>query len=266
MKKCAYILILIVAIAFASCNGNLTSAGVDSSNDNFVAKKMHTVCLLDSSDEKSPKYETDICIELLECDDKERENKINSTIIDAVFGYEGLSCDAAMDSFIANAHAEYADLLPEYLNEKQINENPAWFNFSHIINTHIEHGRKDVINYVIHSEYYNGGAHPNSALVIINFDAATGEEIRLDDIFKENYEEYLCNRLTDALAEKIGARSRKEIQEKGYLTFNDIFPTENFIIKDDSILFCYNLYEIAPRAAGTTTLGFTYEELSIILK
>ena len=266
MKKCAYILILIAAIAFASCNGGATSAAGNSNNDNFVTKKIHTVCLLDSSDEKSPKYETNISVELLEPDNKERENKINSTIANAVFGYDDLSFDAAADSFIANAHAEYADLLPEYLNEKQINENPSWFNFSHIIKTHIEHGRKDVINYVIANEYYTGGAHPNSAYTIINFDAQTGDEIKLEDIFKDDYEESLCNRLTDALAEKIGARSRKEIQEKGYLTFNDIFPTENFIIKDDSILFCYNLYEIAPRAAGITTLGFTYEELSIILK
>ena len=93
-----------------------------------------------------------------------------------------------------------------------------------------------------------------------------GNEIYLADIFKEGYEEYLCNRLTDALADKIGATSRKDIKEKGYLTFNDIYPTENFMMKKDSILFFYNAYDIAPYCMGTTTLGFTYDELSEIMK
>ena len=267
MKKCVYFLILIIALASASCNGvSTTSAGSSGNADNFITKKWLNVSLLDSTDDNSPKYETKFSIELFESDNKEREGKINSSILYAIFGYDNLSAEAAMDSFLTNAYAEYADLRPEYLNEKQINENPAWFNFSHIVNTRVEYGYRDIINYIIHNEYYNGGAHPNSAYTIINFDPNTGNEIKLNDVFKDNYEEFLNNRLIDALAEKIGANSRKEIQEKGYLTFNDIFPTENFIMKEDSILFYYNMYERAPRAAGTTILGFTYEDLSIILK
>lgn len=266
MKKCACFLILIVAMIFVSCNGVVTSADNNGNEDKFVVKKLQTVCLLDSTDNNSPKCETDISIELLESDDKERETKMNNSILNAIFGYENLAPEVAIDSFIAHVNEEYADLRPEYLNEKQINKNAAWFNFSYIINTHVEYGCKDVINYIIHSEYYTGGANSNSAYTIINFDAVSGNEIKLNDIFKEDYEEYLNNRLTDALAEKIGANSRKEIKEKGYLTFNDIYPTENFIMKKDSILFYYNLYEIAPRSAGTTILGFTYDELSIIMK
>ncbi|MBQ5663677.1 MAG: DUF3298 domain-containing protein [Bacteroidaceae bacterium] len=265
MKKCAYFLILFIAIALSSCNG--TSIGsADRSNDKFVTKKLQTVCLLDSAYENSPKYTTDISIKLVECDDKERETKINSSIIYAIFGYENISIDAAIDSFVKRAHEEYVDLRPDYHNEKQINENPVFFNFSYSIDTQVDYGRKGVINYVVYNEYYTGGANPGSAYTIMNFDSQTGCEIKLDDIFKENYEEFLCNRLTDALAAKIGAGNRSEIKEKGYLTFSDIYPTENFMMKKDSILFYYNLYEIAPRAAGTTILGFTYDELSSIMK
>ena len=38
------------------------------------------------------------------------------------------------------------------------------------------------------------------------------------------------------------------------------------MLKKDSIHFFYNRYDIAPYAAGTTTLGFPYEELSEIMK
>ncbi len=264
MKKCAYFIILIVATALISCNGtNVTSTD---SKYKFTAKKLQTVCLLDSTDDNSPKYETNVSIDMVESEDKESETRINNSILYAIFGCENMTFEAAMDSFITHVHEEYSDLRPEYLNEKQINRNPAWFNFSYIINTKVEYGRNNIINYIIHNEYFTGGANPNSAYTIINFDPENGNEIKLCDIFKENYEEYLNNRLTDALAEKIGANSRKEMKEKGYLTFNDIFPTENFIMKKDSILFYYNLYEIAPRSAGTTILGFTYDDLSAIMK
>ena len=265
MKKCAYFLILIIAFALFSCNGAVVTSA-DKNKDEFVTKKSQTVCLLDSTEENSPKCQTDISIDYVVSADKERETKINNSILYAIFGYENISAEAAIDSFVAHVHEEYACLRPEYINEKQINANAAWLNHSYIIDTKVEYGRKGVINYIIHSESYTGGANPNSAYTIINFDSETGCEIKLDDIFKENYEEYLCSRLTDALAKKIGAGSREEIKEKGYLTFNDIYPTENFIMKKDSILFYYNLYEIAPRAAGTTILGFKYDELSTIMK
>ncbi|MBE6302970.1 MAG: DUF3298 and DUF4163 domain-containing protein [Bacteroidales bacterium] len=265
MKKCAYFLILIIAMVLSSCNGTVVTSA-NKNKDEFVTKKLQTVWLLDSTEKNSPKCEIDVSIDFVQSDDKERETKINNSILNAIFGYENVSVETAIDSFVANVHEEYVAMRPEYFNEKQINENAAWLNFSYIINTTIEYGRKDVINYIINNECYTGGANPNSACIIINFDAETGDEIKLNDIFKENYEEYLSGRLTDALAAKIGAGSRKEIKEKGYLTFNDIYPTENFIMKKDSILFYYNLYEIAPRSAGTTILGFTYDELSTIMK
>jgi hypothetical protein len=265
MKKCAYFIILIVAIALSSCNGAVVTSA-EKNKDKFVSKKLQTVCLLDSTEENSPKCQTDISIDYVQSADKERETKINNSILNAIFGYENTSIESAIDSFVAYVNEEYICLRPEYINEKQINENAAWLNYSYIIDTKVEYGRKGIINYIIHNESYTGGAHPNGASIIINFDSETGCEIKLDDIFKENYEEYLCNRLTDALAKKIGATSLEDIKEKGYLIFNDIYPTENFIMKKDSILFYYNLYEIAPRSAGTTILGFTYDELSTIMK
>ena len=97
-------------------------------------------------------------------------------------------------------------------------------------------------------------------------DPETGDEITLNDVFREGYEDFLVNRLTDALADKLGANSRREIMEKGFLTFNDIYPSENFMLKKDSIHFFYNRYDIAPYAAGTTTLSFAYDDLSGIMK
>ena len=127
MKKCAYFIILIVAIALSSCNGAVVTSA-EKNKDKFVSKKLQTVCLLDSTEENSPKCQTDISIDYVQSADKERETKINNSILNAIFGYENMSIESAIDSFVAYVNEEYICLRPEYINEKQINENAAWLN------------------------------------------------------------------------------------------------------------------------------------------
>ena len=267
MKKCVTFLSIIVAMLLTACGGSTGKSKEDKSNSiKFETISRKDTCYLDNTFSESPKYVSNISVKVAECENKEVEARINSSILYTIFEYENMRMDAAIDTFVSNTFTEYYDLRPEYFNEKQMNRNPVWFNFEYDLKTDIEYGRNNTVIYEIENYFFTGGAHPNTVVTYINFNPETGDEIRLDDIFKENYEEMLNNRLTDALANKIGAKSRKEIMEKGYLTFNDIYPTENFMLKEDSILFFYNRYDIAPYATGTTTLGFSYEELSDIMK
>ena len=267
MKKCVTFMTIVVATLLTACNGSTHSAKEQEKDcTKFTTISRKDTCYLEDGDKESPKYLSCVSVNVAESDNKELETKINNTILYTIFEYENLEMDAAIDSFISGTFNEYYDLRPEYFNVKQMNRNPVWFNFEYDLKTDVEYGRDNTIIYKIENFYFSGGAHPNTVVTYINFNPETGDEIKLDDIFKENYEEMLNNRLIDALANKIGAKSRKEIMEKGYLTFNDIYPTENFMLKQDSILFFYNRYDIAPYATGTTTLGFSYEELSDIMK
>ena len=56
-----------------------------------------------------------------------------------------------------------------------------------------------------------------------------------------------------------------ELKDAGYLYSMDIFPSENFILNDETITFVYNPYEIAPYALGSIELIITYSEVSQIL-
>lgn len=265
MKKRVIYLLMTVVAMLSACNGTTGNNG-NGSNDTFVTKSFHSECKLDSTEKESPKFVSNISVKVMESDNKEREKKVNASVANALYGFKGLSLDAATDSFISIAQDEYYDLLPEYFNEKKINPKAEWFNFMYQIDTDVEYGRKNVIIYKIECNYYTGGPHPNSFVTYINMDPETGDEITLNDVFREGYEDFLVNRLTDALADKLGANSRREIMEKGFLTFNDIYPSENFMLKKDSIHFFYNRYDIAPYAAGTTTLSFAYDDLSGIMK
>ena len=264
MKKCALYTILIAAMLIA-CTGNSGDTPA-STGDTFTETSRQSTFVLDSASENSPKYECSLSIKTITGKDKQREAKINGAILRTIFGDGEMALGAAMDTLLAAISGDYYDLYPEYINEKHINEKAPWFNFTYSLSTNVEYGRKGTIIYEIYNYTHNVGSDPKHTYTYLNFDPVSGEEIHLCDIFKEGCEEYLCNRLTDALADKIGANSRKEIKEKGYLTFNDIYPTENFLLKKDSIQFFYNTYDIATVDQGTTVLGFTYSELAEIMK
>ncbi len=263
MKKCVLYIILIVGILTACNNGQGNTT--PKTDDTFAEKSRKSTFVLDTTSTKSPRYDCALSIQTIVSDNKKREEKINRAIQYTIFGSEGNNIDAAIDTLLAAIRSDYNDMRPEYINEKHINESAEWFNFTYNLKTKVDYGYDGTIIYEIRCYSRNGGSKPSEICTYLNFDPLSGDEIHLTDIFKEGYEEYLCNRLTDALADIIGANSRQEIKAKGYLNFNDIYPTENFQLGRDSIHFFYNPYDIAPPEQGTTIIGFAYEELSDIL-
>ncbi len=222
---------------------------------------------LDSLNDESPKFTSKVHLKTAKSKNKEVEDKINSAITYRAFGHnDSLGVKEAYDAFIKEMKDEYMLLRPEYLNEKDIDGNAPWFNYNFDVTGYNEIGHNNIINYKITTIYYTGGAHGNEVYTFINFDPETGEEITLQQLFKENYEEVLTDRLTNKLAKHIGASSVEDIQEKGYLVFNDMYATDNFALEKDSIIFFYNNYDIAPYSQGKTRLAFSYEELKDIMK
>ena len=114
-------------------------------------------------------------------------------------------------------------------------------------------------------DYYEGGAHGINQLITFNFDIATGKLITLADVFAPGYESQLKTSLMKALKSKTGLNSINELKDAGYLYSMDMFPSENFILNDETITFVYNPYEIAPYAVGSIELVITYNEVSQIL-
>jgi hypothetical protein len=72
--------------------------------------------------------------------------------------------------------------------------------------------------------------------------------------------------LLKALKEKTGSDDLAALKEKGYLNAMDMFPTENFILGEETITFIYNPYEIAPYNMGSTELIIPYNDVDKILK
>lgn len=100
----------------------------------------------------------------------------------------------------------------------------------------------------------------------MNFDVSTGKNIYLKDIFVPGFERRLNDILFNALEQKTEATGILELQNKGYLCTTDIFPSDNFIMKEHSITFIYNVYEIAPYSNGITELDIPYSDINDLLK
>ena len=156
-------------------------------------------------------------------------------------------------------------MLPLYNQDRNDTAKIAWYEYHYLVEATTQQGTAHTLSYLATVDYYEGGAHGINQLITFNFDIATGKLITLADVFAPGYESQLKTSLMKALKSKTGLNSINELKDAGYLYSMDMFPSENFILNDETITFVYNPYEIAPYAVGSIELVITYNEVSQIL-
>lgn len=110
------------------------------------------------------------------------------------------------------------------------------------------------------SEYsYLGGAHPNTYISYVNFDLTSGEEIKLENLFNNNFKDEL-NKIAEPEFRILKELGKDEDLGKAGFWFEDnkFKLNDNFLITDSSLIFYYNNYEITAYAYGPTELEIPY--------
>ena len=156
--------------------------------------------------------------------------------------------------------SEYHNLRAEYINVRDVDNSPKWLNFKYDIQGRVHETHNGIINYIIKSDIYTGGPHAHTTHTYINIDNETGQEITLDDIFTECYEEPLTHIIANALT---------KIQEKEnnpHPEAHEIFPIDNFILGKDSIVFLYNSDDMASHSRKETRIAIGLNEIDKLLK
>ena len=182
--------------------------------------------------------------------------------------------DHEHDSSVENAANLFADeyvkryksLLPLYNQDRADSTKRAWYEYHYIITTSTQQGTKNTFVYLATVDYYEGGAHSMNQLLPLNFETKTGRLIKLEDIFVDGYELELTKILLQALKEKTGAKTAAQLNEQGYLKSMALYPTENFILGDETITFVYNPSEIASYDVGATELIIPYTDMEKIIR
>jgi hypothetical protein len=253
---------LIVAILwlFASCK---------SGNDEEVSFETITVekTVNLSNEELSPKCNVSLKVQSARQKKGEAAQKINEYLVERLFNLQDVTVEAAAKQFTDAYILNYKNtLLPLYNQDRSDTTKRAWYDYHYIITTETNSGNENTIVYLATIDYYEGTAHGINQLLTMNFDKNTGRHVTLGDIFATGYEQQLTAKLLKALKEKTGSNDLAELKEKGYLNAMDMFPTENFIIGEETLTFIYNPYEIAPYNLGTTELIIPYSDIETILK
>lgn len=144
---------------------------------------------------------------------------------------------------------------------------PRDIDYEYVINTEVHYGNnRNIIGHFIKMYQYTGGAHGGTFITCRNLRLEDGSVVTLDNYFKPDYEKVLIPILEKKLFEYVGCSNRDELDDYGYFSNEPMFVSPNFEIRQDTIDFIYNQYDIAPYAMGITTLSVANDEIRTILR
>ncbi len=113
---------------------------------------------------------------------------------------------------------------------------------------------------------YSGGAHGISQLNYITLDLENNQIIQLKDLFKSNVN-YISVINKVITAQLIKRQAEGEVFFIGPGGFNSIKEDQNFYIDSHgNIIIVFNVYEIAPYAAGAVEVPLSITDLSPYMK
>ena len=139
--------------------------------------------------------------------------------------------------------------------------------YEFIINTEVHYGNhRDIIGHFINMYQYTGGAHGGTFITCRNYRLEDGSVVTLDNYFKPGYEKVLNPILERKLLEYAECSSRDELDEHGYFSNEPMFVPENFEIRQDTIDFIFNQYDIAPYSTGITVLSVPEDDIRTIIR
>ena len=247
----------------------LTNVGCQRINENTVEFETLTEnrSITLSNEENSPTCTVSLKLQNATKANEHKGEIINNTVVKRLFNIEDVSMKTAMERFAENYTKNYKETLtPLYYQDRADSTKRAWYEYHYVISAETQKGSKNTVAYIATIDYYEGGAHGVHQQIVMNFEAKTGQQMTLQNIFADGSEQLLNNILLKSLEEKTGLTTLSSLQEKGYLTTTNIFVPDNFIIGDETITFIYNPSEIAPYSEGLTELVIPYESLGTVLK
>lgn len=192
----------------------------------------------------------------------------NADISDFLFDKRTTDVRGAMISFIDSVFKVFKEDNDEQIRyASEEGYEPRDVDYEYVINTDIHYGNnKDIIGHFINMYQYTGGAHGGTFITCRNYRLEDGSVVTLDNYFKPGYEKVLIPVLERKLLEYAECGSRDELDEHGYFSNEPMFVSENFEIRQDTIDFIYNQYDIAPYATGITTLSVPTEMIREIIR
>ncbi len=111
---------------------------------------------------------------------------------------------------------------------------------------------------------YTGGVHGLYGSVNYTYDSQSEKLMSLEDIFLLNFESILETAINEQLRADMNLAPDAPLSDEGFFV-EVVTPTPNFMLSETGITFHYNVYEIAPYAAGSIDIMVPYSVIENII-
>ncbi len=197
--------------------------------------------------------------------DKEVQQKINSYImgfyLNSSMGEDSSynNLNDRIDSFIDSYRTEIEADSEFFKDYKPVYENSEF--------TSVSFNSDNILSLEISEYLFTGGAHGNSSFTLSSFNLATGEKIKLNDIFYDDYKNTLNSVGERIFREQYRADSTQSLYDQGFFGFENGFTlNDNFDIYLGGIKFQFNPYEAGAYALGAPEVFIPWSEIRNIIR
>jgi len=193
---------LAAIITLSGCSSNPSGGQV--AFETFTVDKS-----VSAGDESSaPKCSVHLEVAMAKGDSASSAKTINDALAHELFYIDGLTLEQAADSFARKYTDDYRkNIVPLYREDRDDELKRAWYEYYYNISSEATGGRDGVTVYKAVVDYYEGGAHGINQELYFNFDAATGRQLMLSDLFVPGFEQPLSQLLLKSLMDQTGTES-----------------------------------------------------------
>ncbi len=123
------------------------------------------------------------------------------------------------------------------------------------VSKYVLHNSKDLLSLTVNYYQYTGGAHGDYIIKPYNYQIKTGKPLALKDFFKEGYD---YKTIINNEIKKIIAKDPQNYFTDGFKSIRD---DQEFFITPQGIVVYFQVYDIAPFAAGVPEFPIPFSKL-----
>lgn len=257
MKIKILLFLLSIVLFFAGCNKTKTSI-----ENMKIDEIKHSETLYYEDNPEYASYEFDIDIELPKCAQDTNVCKLRKTIIESIFNVntDTIDLDSSIDYYIL----EKSDLFQEPgVNYLKNGIYQMWT----ILKANFVYKENDLCSYLVHEEYFTGGAHPNKLKYYFVYDFSIGKKLDSEDIFTPNIKDNLV--LKKILLNQLMKQEKAE--QLSDLNLFDVESPEDFMVSpivyfdSENLVFFYGDYDIRAYAYGPAEIPIPLSQAKAFL-
>lgn len=185
-----------------------------------------------------------INIPIIMTKNKSIEKNINDTIRNEIMNFYNQSLEEAKE-YVKNLSDEQSKFIANTDFEVKKNSN-------------------NMLSIVVNYYKYSGGAHGDYKNIAYNVHMKDGKFLVLSDLFKENIDYKIV--INNEIRKQIEALVKKDKDNANIYQFTTINDNQKFYVQDDNIVIFFDLYDIAPYAAGIPEFTINKSIFNHILK